>query len=327
MELTFNKLRNIGTLFIILLVILTNNVNAKEQLYTPAYTFKVRNTIDGSVIKDVNIGDKIKIVEFINPFMSKISINDSEEKFFLYNNGAILPFERLDEYRKYIKENSSLEKEVAYKSQSSLKDIYNNEELLEEYTKDFVIKGKSDKEKLLEVLNYINNKNIIYNFSDSIPDGYEHNDYQVKTLPEGLTKCNGVTMLASYLFNKVNLEYRLVVSISYNYKRNEFKPGPSHIYNEVKIDKTWYKIDLTNILGYERQITRPYYKITKGFYDNNFVLDEDFPSLPIITDKDYKDIFFWTSKIFNPKENIENNVEYNYIWTSKNNYQAYKLFK
>lgn len=180
---------------------------------------------------------------------------------------------------------------------------------------------------MLEILNYINDKNIIYNSSDIVPDGYKHNDYQLKTLPRNITKCNGITMLAAYLFDKANLEHRFVVNAFYSTEKRRVQSGPSHIYNEVKINNTWYKVDLTNILGQEGQLSKPYYKITKSFYNSSFGLNEEFPTLPIAIDKDYEDMVFWVSKIYNSKEKIENNVDSIYVWTGDDIYSCYENFK
>lgn len=311
------KFKQLLSIFLILTILSTTTLFAENfaenELYTPAYTFKLRSTLDGTKEQTVTIGDKIQISEYINPYMSKVIINNNiEEPYYIYNQ-SILPFNKLDAYKQYVKANNTFEKSKNYTDRDYLKNVYKNLDLLNEYTKDFNLTANNDEDKLLYILNYINDKNIIYNNDKTTPDEYDYNDYQVKTLPQGLTRCHGITMFAAYLFNKANLEHRIIVDSAYDKNKREFKPGPYHTYNEVKINGKWYNIDLTRILLTKGEPFKPYNHITNGFYNTEFGLEEEFPSLTLLPEKEYKDMFYYTSKIYNPKENLEKNEAYIYI--------------
>lgn len=96
--------------------------------------------------------------------------------------------------------------------------------------------------------------------------------------------------------------------------------------NEVKINNKWYNIDLTRILLTKGEPFKPYNHITNQFYNTEFGLEEEFPSLTISPEEAYKDMFYYTSKIYNPKENLEKNEAYIYIWSGKNIYDCYESF-
>lgn len=307
------------------ITLLSGSVLANKIAYTPGYMFSIRGTDVNTEERNVNIGDKIDIVQTLAPGISTVRINDSKETYYIYNQGLI-PFEKVEEYKKYLSERKCLTKIKAKTNYNFNSYISDNADLLGEYTKDFVMSGKNDKEKLINILNYVNNKNLIYDKKDYNLEAYNHNNKQVTTLTQGMTECNGVTMLASYLMDKSNIEYRLVCSFDYNILKEEFAPGPCHIYNEVKLNDKWYKVDFTDILWEEGAIAKPYPKLNERFFDSKFGLDEDFPSFTPTINKDFPNRYFKTSKIFNPKKEVKDNCSYDYIWSGKTIYDHFNSF-
>lgn len=175
------KFKQLLSIFLIIIILSTPNLFAENltenELYTPAYTFKLRSTLDGTKEQSVTIGDKIQISEYINPYISKAIINDNiEEPYYIYNQ-TVLPFDKLNVYKQYIKANNTFKKSKNYKNRDYLKNVYKNLDLLNEYTKDFNLTANNDEDKLLYILNYINDKNIIYNNDKTTPNEYDYNDY------------------------------------------------------------------------------------------------------------------------------------------------------
>lgn len=318
------EIKKIFCLFLAI-TLLSGSVLANETAYTPGYMFSIRGTDVNTEERNVNIGDKINIVKIIAPGISTAKINDSKETYYL-NNQGLIPFDKAKEYKEYLSENRGLTKIKAKRKYNFNSYIEKNIEMLNMYTKDFVMSGKNDKEKLINILNYVNDKNLIYDKKDYNLEAYNHNNKQVTTLTQGMTKCNGVTMLASYLMDKSNIEYRLVCAFDYNISKEEFASGPCHIYNEVKLDNTWYKVDFTKILSDRGAIAKPYYKINENFFNASFGLEEDVPSFEHALNKNYPNKYFKVSKIFNPKEKLENNCSYDYIWSGKTIYDNFKNF-
>ena len=86
----------------------------------------------------------------------------------------------------------------------------------------------SNMEKLRKVINYINE--------------YKYNDFQndPRLLKEYGGNCQAKSLLAEEYFKSLNWESELVTTTD-------------HMYNRVKVDDTWYKLDLTyNVLEKEK---------------------------------------------------------------------------
>lgn len=311
-------MKNLKKLLCLLFAITLLSVNVlAKTFYTPSFTFIMRGITNPKEEKLVSFGDKIELVKKIKKNSYTARVNGSKKLYYTYLNW-MQPYNNVDKYKSYIKNNNVLLKQktdttkiTKIKTETMEKHI----NILNDFTKDFNPKGKTDSEKLLYILNYVNNKNIKYDNSEYVPEGYKYNEYQIVTLPAKKTKCSGTAMLLAYLFNKTNLEHRLVRSVRYNNATSTKKPGATHLYNEVKIDGVWYKIDGTAMLLDEKTGQKPYKKIDKSFYITYLGLEENVPYFNEPDDANYPNYLFQASKIFNPKENIEDNCEYQYIWS------------
>ena len=131
-------------------------------------------------------------------------------------------------------------------------------DVLAKLTMDFVVKGGNDKEKMLNVINYIKNKGLYYSDIDG--------ENQIESLLFGRTRCLGVSSLQSYLYEKSGLTYRFVWEYA---NADYYQPG--HVYVETLIDDIFYDTDINGLLlknssdkPRDRDITFKYFKDLPG---------------------------------------------------------------
>lgn len=304
------------------IILLSVNVSAKT-FYTPSFTFIMRGITNPKEEKLVTFGDKIELVKQIKKNSYSARLNGSKKLYYTYLNW-MQPYENVEKYKNYIKNNNALSKQKSDTTNIKTENLEKHIDILNNFTKDFNPKCKTDNEKLLYILNYVNSKNIRYDNTEYVPEEYKYNEYQIITLPMKKTKCSGTAMLLAYLFNRANLEHRLIRSVRYNNATATKKPGATHLYNEVKIDGVWHRIDGTAMLFDEKTGQKPYKKIDKSFYITYLGLEENVPYFNEPDDVNYPNYLFQASKIFNPKENIEDNFEYQYIWSGLTMKQYFK---
>lgn len=191
----------IYTLFISLLFFNIFNIYYAKQLYTVSCPELVSNRNNIEDKYHLDFGDKIEIVEELSNQISKtIKIKDSQELYtYFYND--LINYNIYTNYQKYLKDNKNITKtENNYitiarllKHQKTYKDFF------DKYTKDFYTDKETDKEKLIDVINYFLNKDIKYDYEN--PNN--NNEIQIQTLQENRTKCHGGTALLSYMFDKL----------------------------------------------------------------------------------------------------------------------------
>ena len=135
--------------------------------------------------------------------------------------------------------------------------------VLTKLTRDFVVKGDSDKEKMLNVINYIKNKGLYYSDIDD--------ENQIESLLLGRTRCLGVSSLQSYLYDKSGLTYRFV----WEYANADYYQ-PSHVYVETLINDIFYDTDINGLLlkdssdkPRDRDITFKYFEELPGIGEDD----------------------------------------------------------
>lgn len=108
-------------------------------------------------------------------------------------------------------------------------------DILAKLTRDFVVKGNNDKEKMLNAINYIKNKGLYYSGIDG--------ENQIESLLLGRTRCLGVSSLQSYLYDKSGLTYRFV----WEYANADYYQS-SHVYVETLINDIFHDTDINGLL-------------------------------------------------------------------------------
>lgn len=109
--------------------------------------------------------------------------------------------------------------------------------------------GKTDYEKLLEIVKYFRTLGLKYG-----PRNDAGVVNQIKNIPNGYTMCAGAALFSGELLNKTGLEYRYVLR-RYRDRGDltALATDGGHIYLEVKTDKgNWMEFDPTAIISYGR---------------------------------------------------------------------------
>lgn len=113
----------------------------------------------------------------------------------------------------------------------------------------FTSVGKTDYEKLLEIVKYFRQLGLKYG-----PRNDAGALNQIKNIPNGYTMCTGAALFSGELLNKTGLEYRYILR-RYRDRGDltALATDGGHIYLEVKTDKgNWMEFDPTPIISYGR---------------------------------------------------------------------------
>lgn len=143
--------------------------------------------------------------------------------------------------------------------------------LLDDYVKNFTPKMGSDVEKMQSVIQFIEDRDIIYSKNPK-----EDIKYQIENVEKGHTMCLGITILGAKLLDKTDLEYRYVL------KRKKSRDilskqsiGPTHINLEVRTDKgRWMEFDLGEVISNPDKIDLKMMAMVERDFANNRDTDE-----------------------------------------------------
>ena len=220
-------------------------------------------------------------------------INRDNTFYFIYpSNSAIGLLQELakkDDYlERSISEYKTMKSGYYYKAEIQYRTTKEQEEYidseLERIVNNLIDSRMSTLEKIKAVNDYIVK---IYKYDDTLKSDNVYTALTTKT-----TICQGYAMTAYKMFKIMGIDCRII---------NGDKSGTSHAWNLVKIDGTWYHLDITN----NDNIVRDKYLLKSDSFmkENGYTWEDDqYPSAP-------ENYFSGTTEYLDYKNDKEEDIE------------------
>ena len=195
-------------------------VKNQNQILDIYYTILNNGLDDFSFYCDENYKDCLKDIS---------ELSNDEEKF-SYLSSLVHPYNSFKTINSNMKNNYRID--ITVNKKYSPDDIFKIENRINDIINELNINGYSDLNEKIKVFHdYIVN-NSKYDKAKEQGNSSYHSDSAIGTLFEGYSVCSGYTDTMSIFLNKLDID---------NVKINT----EHHTWNAVKINNTWYHIDLT----------------------------------------------------------------------------------
>lgn len=219
--------------------------------------------------------------------------NRDEVFYFLHNyDDAIELLQKIAEKDDYLERSISSYKvirskhifrtELEYRTNKEQEEFIDNE--IAKITNNLIDSRMSEEEKIKAINDYIVK---IYRYDDSLESDNVYTALTTKT-----TICQGYAMTAYKMFKAIGIECRII---------NGDRDGTSHSWNLVKLNKTWYHLDITN----NDNIIRDKYLLKS----DNFMMENKYTWNKSKYPSASTDYFKWQSGYLDTNNDKETDIE------------------